>query len=88
MYGITPFVIILATKDPMFGATVAVLVSAFAVGMTLLTGEAAELLAASDLQVLGHRPVSSRTYMAVRVATLSSGRSPLPPRRRCRRSGT
>jgi hypothetical protein len=70
MYGVTPFIVVLNAKDPLLGATVTVLVSAFAVALTLLIGEAAELLSASDLQILGHRPVSSRTYMAVRVTTL------------------
>jgi hypothetical protein len=70
MYGFTPLIIILAAKDLLLGATVSVAISAFAVAMTLLSGEADALIASNDLQVLGHRPVSSRTYLAVRVTTL------------------
>jgi hypothetical protein len=70
MYGFTPLVIILAANDLLLGATVSVAISAFAVAMTLLAGEADALLSSNDLQVLGYRPVSSRTYLAVRITTL------------------
>jgi hypothetical protein len=70
LYGITPAVVVLTANDVLLGATVSVAISAFAVAMTLLSGEATELLSAQDFQVLGHRPVSSQTYLAVRATTL------------------
>ena len=70
LYGITPLVIILVANDILLGATVSIAVSGFAVAMTMLSGGATELLSSQDFQILGHRPVSSRTYLAVRTTTL------------------
>jgi hypothetical protein len=52
------------------GGSIAMLITMFAVGMSLLVGDAADMIEPKDLQILGHRPVSSRTYLAVRVSTL------------------
>jgi hypothetical protein len=70
LYGATPAVVFGVGASVEMGGSIAILITMFAVGMSLLVGDAADLIEPRDLQILGHRPVSSRTYLAVRVSTL------------------
>ena len=68
--GVSPaFVASLAT-DVLLSSTVMVTVVGFMVASSLLIGEGTTILSPQDHHVLGFRPVTSRTYLAVRVASL------------------
>ena len=68
--GISPAIVADRASDPLLAATVMVTVVAFMVGSSLLVGEGMTILSPNDHHVLGFRPVTSRTYLAVRVASL------------------
>lgn len=68
--GISPAIVAGRAADPLLAATVMVTVVGFMVGSSLLVGEGMTILSPNDHHVLGFRPVTSRTYLAVRVASL------------------
>lgn len=68
--GISPAIIAAASSDVLLSATVMVTVVGFMVLSSLLVGEGTTILSPQDHQVIGFRPVTSRTYFAVRVASL------------------
>ena len=65
----SPAAVILLGRDVLFGATLMCATTMLMVGMIVL-GQAASLIAPDDLAIVGFRPVSSRTYLAARVAGL------------------
>ena len=69
--GASPAMIAAVAADSLFSATVLVTIVGFMVMSTLLVGEGATIMSPSDHHVLGFRPVTSRTYLAVRIASLS-----------------
>ena len=68
--GLSPAVVVGASADVLLGATVMVTMVAFMVASSLLVGEGTTILVPNDHHVLGFRPVTSRTYLAVRMASL------------------
>ena len=68
--GIMPAIVVFASSDVLFAATVMVSVTAFMVASSLLVGHGASIVSPDDHAVLGFRPVTSRTYLAVRVTSL------------------
>jgi len=68
--GIMPALIVFGSPDALFGATVMVTVCGFFVASSLLVGHGASIVSPDDHGVLGFRPVTSRTYLAVRVTSL------------------
>ena len=68
--GIPPAVTILGSQDLLLGATLLTTVVAFMVLSSLLVGEGLAIISPDDHAILGYRPVTSRTYLAVRVTTL------------------
>ena len=68
--GVSPAWFAFINPDPLFGATMLALIVGFMVMSTLLVGEGVAVAAADDFMILGFRPVTSRTYFAVRVAAL------------------
>ncbi len=68
--GLPPALTILASPDLLLGATLLCTIVAFMVLSSLLVGEGLSIISPDDHAILGYRPVTSRTYLAVRVATL------------------
>ena len=68
--GITPAIIAYRSSDVLLGAASLTTIVAFMVASTLLLGEGTNIVSPSDHQILGFRPVTSRTYLAVRIAAL------------------
>jgi ABC-2 type transport system permease protein len=68
--GIMPAIIVFASPDALFGATVMVTVVGFFIASSLLVGHGASIVSPDDHGVLGFRPVTSRTYLAVRITSL------------------
>jgi hypothetical protein len=68
--GITPAVVAFHSPDVLLGATSLTTIVAFMVASMLLMGEGSSIVSPSDHLILGFRPVTSRTYLAVRVTTL------------------
>jgi hypothetical protein len=69
--GISPAMIAYQSSDPLLGATLLSTMVAFMVVSTLLVGEGATIVSPNDHHILGFRPVTSRTYLAVRVTTIA-----------------
>jgi hypothetical protein len=69
--GLSPAVIAYQSRDPLLGATILATMVGFMVLSTLLVGEGASIVSPNDHHVLGFRPVTSRTYLAVRVTTMA-----------------
>lgn len=68
--GFTPAFIAYWSPDPLLaGASLSTIV-AFMVASTLLMGEGSNLVSPGDHDIIGFRPVTSRTYLAVRVSGL------------------
>lgn len=68
--GMTPAVIAWRSPDVLLGATLLATIVGFMVASSLLMGEGSSIVSPSDHNILGFRPVTSRTYLAVRVAAL------------------
>ncbi|HEY8174693.1 MAG TPA: hypothetical protein VIF32_03290 [Gemmatimonadaceae bacterium] len=68
--GASPAVIVAVASDVLFGATMMITIVGFMVMSTLLIGEGSTIVSPSDHHVLGFRPVTSRTYLAVRVTSI------------------
>jgi hypothetical protein len=69
--GVSPAILTYQSHDPLLGATVLSTMVAFMVVSTLLVGEGATIVSPNDHLILGFRPVTSRTYLAVRVTTMA-----------------
>jgi ABC-2 type transport system permease protein len=68
--GLMPAAVAFLAADPLIAATLLTSVLMFMLVTTLLTGEGNAIVSANDHLVLGFRPVTSRTYFAVRVTTI------------------
>jgi hypothetical protein len=68
--GATPAIIAYRSTDPLLGGASLSTVVAFMLASTLLAGEGNTIVSPNDHQILGFRPVTSRTYLAVRVGAL------------------
>jgi hypothetical protein len=68
--GVAPAAVIVSSRDVLLGATTMTTIVGFMVLSSLLVGEGLSILSPDDHAILGYRPVTSRTYLAVRVATL------------------
>jgi hypothetical protein len=68
--GIAPAFAVWLATDPLIGATLMTSVVAFMLASALLTGQGTTIVSPDDHDILGFRPISSRTYLAARVATL------------------
>lgn len=68
--GISPAAVAAASPDVLLAATAMVTVVGFMVLSSLLVGEGTTILSPQDHDVIGFRPVTSRTYFAARVASL------------------
>jgi hypothetical protein len=72
-YGLTGLgigLIAAATTDRFLGGTLVVSYVAFLVSSTMLATHAGTIISPEDHAILGYRPVTSRTYFAVRVTTI------------------
>ena len=72
-YGMTGFgvgLIAASTLDRFLGGTIVVSYVAFLVSSTMLATHAGTIISPDDYAILGYRPITSRTYLAVRVATI------------------
>jgi len=72
-YGMSGFavsVLGLASEDRWLGATLVGGYIAFVVASNVLATHASTIVSPEDHSILGHRPITSRTYLAVRVATI------------------
>jgi hypothetical protein len=69
--GVSPAVIVYTATDRLFGATMMVTFIGFMVLSALLIGEGSGIVSPVDHDILGFRPVTSRTYFAVRLASIS-----------------
>ena len=70
LFGALPALTIWRNDDLLLGATVLASQVALFTAFFVLSGEAATVVSAGDQAVLGFRPVSSRTYLAVRIANV------------------
>lgn len=68
--GLVPAALIYLTFDNLLGATFMTTQIAFIVGASLLLHHGSAIVSPDDHEVLGLQPVSSRTYLAVRVTVL------------------
>jgi hypothetical protein len=68
--GITPGIVAAQSRDPLLAGTALVVTVSFMVMFTLMMGEGMSVVSPNDHAVIGFRPVTSRTYMAVRIAAL------------------
>jgi ABC-2 type transport system permease protein len=68
--GFAPAMIIAGVRDLFLGATVMTTVIAFMVLSSLVVGDGLSIVSPDDHAILGFRPVTSRTYLAVRLTTL------------------
>jgi hypothetical protein len=68
--GVTPAFIAYRSPDPLLGGASLSTIVAFMLASTLLSGEGSTIVSPNDHQILGFRPVTSRTYLAVRVGAL------------------
>jgi hypothetical protein len=68
-FGVPPALVIWFCPDAFLGATAMVTTIAFFVAMSLLLG-ISSIVAPLDFQIIGCRPVTSRTYFAVRATIL------------------
>jgi len=68
--GFTPASVAAYSSDVLVGATAMTTIVGFMVMSTLLLGEGATITSPNDHHILGFRPITSRTYLAVRVATI------------------
>ena len=69
--GVSPAVIAFTSPDALLAATLLSTMVAMMVVSSLLVGEGATIVSPNDHQVLGFRPVTSRTYLAVRITTMA-----------------
>ena len=72
-YGLTGLgigLVAAATTDRFLGGTLVVSYVAFLVSSTMLATHAGTIISPEDHAILGYRPVTSRTYFAVRVTTI------------------
>jgi len=68
--GFVPALILAGSPDLLLGATVMTTIVGFMVLSSLVVGEGLSILSPDDHAILGFRPVTSRTYFAVRLTTL------------------
>jgi hypothetical protein len=68
--GFVPAMIIAGSSDLLLGATVMTTIIGLMVLSSLVVGEGLAILSPDDHAILGFRPVTSRTYFAVRLTTL------------------
>lgn len=73
IYGLTglmPALAIWASPDLLLGAAIMTTIVGFMVASTLLMGDGAAIASPDDHNVLGFRPITSRTYLAVRITSM------------------
>lgn len=70
--GILPAVAIWSARDTFFAATVMTSATAWMAGMAVLASRTSSILTPDDYQVIGFRPIDSRTYFAVRLTAMLS----------------
>ena len=68
--GFAPAMIIAGSPDRLLGATVMTTIVGFMVLSSLVVGEGLSIISPDDHAILGFRPITSRTYFAVRLTTL------------------
>ena len=68
--GVSPALIAWYASDAHFAGTMLATFVAFMVVSSLLIGEGTTIISPSDHHVLGFRPVTSRTYLAVRIGAI------------------
>jgi hypothetical protein len=68
--GFSPALVAWFSRDLLLSATYMTTIVGFMLAASLLVGEGSAIISANDHQVLGFRPVASRTYFAVRVTTV------------------
>lgn len=70
MFGLGAMVLILLNPDVLLTGIIVLSYFAFALGTTLLTQHGATMLAPADHVILGVRPVTSRTFFAIRLTNV------------------
>lgn len=70
LFGVTPALIAYWSPDPLLAAASLSTIVGFVVASTLLMGEGSNMVSPSDHEIIGFRPVTSRTYLAVRISAL------------------
>src|SRR5574341_1925212 len=70
LFGVAAAVIAIFNEDVLLTATVALTYLAMLVTMALLTQHATGIVATADYQILGSLPISSRTFLAIRVTNV------------------
>lgn len=69
--GLFPAFMVRISPDVLLGATMMTTMVMFMVASSLLLGDGVAIASPDDFGILGFRPVSSRTYLAARVSTMS-----------------
>lgn len=70
LFGFTPGFIILRSHDPLLAGIAIATNCAFFSVMIIMTAYGGRLISADDYNFLGFRPVSSRTFLAIRVTAI------------------
>ena len=70
MFGIGATIVIVLNPDVLLTGTIMLTYFGFALGTTLLTQHGATMLSAADHVILGTRPVTSRTFFAIRLTNV------------------
>jgi ABC-2 type transport system permease protein len=70
LFGIGATVVIVLNPDVLLTGTITLTYFGFALGTTLLTQHGATMLSAADHVILGTRPVTSRTFFAIRLTNV------------------
>lgn len=63
-------ILIVGHKNPYFPITFFLTYTTFAIGMTILMDFGSIVISPDDFQILAYQPVSSRTYLAVKIANV------------------
>jgi hypothetical protein len=70
LFGATAALVVVLNRDVLLTGTIALTYVTFVLTTAVLTQHGATLLSSSDLAILGPRPVSSRTFVAIRVTNV------------------
>jgi hypothetical protein len=70
IFGVATVIVIVVNPDVLLSGTITLVYLTFALATALLTQHGATMLAATDHAILGPRPVTSRTFFAIRLTNV------------------
>jgi hypothetical protein len=70
LFGLGPVIVIVLNDDVRLSGTITLVYLMFALSTSLLTQHGATMLSAADYMILGPRPVTSRTFFAIRLTNV------------------